>query len=84
MQSEVDAYIGAHLLGHDDALAAALAANAAQGLPAIDVSAPQGKMLHLFARMASARRILEIGTLGGYSTIWLEQGAARGRSAGDV
>ncbi|MEP7006190.1 MAG: O-methyltransferase [Sphingomonas bacterium] len=67
----VDDYIGAHLLGQDDALDAALAANAAGGLAAIDVSAAQGKMLHLFARMAGARRILEVGTLGGYSTIWL-------------
>ena len=69
--SEVDAYIGDKLIGDDPVLAAALAANAAAGLPPIDVSAAQGKMLHLFARMAGARRILEIGTLGGYSTIWL-------------
>jgi len=69
--SAVDDYIGAHLLGQDEALEATLAANAAGGLAAIDVSAAQGKMLHLFARMAGARRILEVGTLGGYSTIWL-------------
>jgi predicted O-methyltransferase YrrM len=69
--SAVDAYIGDHLLGEDAALDAALAANAAAGLPAIDVSPAQGKMLHLLARVAGARRILEIGTLGGYSTIWL-------------
>jgi predicted O-methyltransferase YrrM len=67
----VDGYIGAHLLAADPALDAALAANAAGGLPAIDVSAPQGKMLNLIARMAGARRILEVGTLGGYSTICL-------------
>jgi len=67
----VDDYIGAHLIGRDEALDAALAANAAGGLAAIDVSAAQGKMLHLFARMAGAKRILEVGTLGGYSTIWL-------------
>jgi predicted O-methyltransferase YrrM len=67
----VDDYIADKLLGADDALAAALANNAAQGLPPIDVSAAQGKMLHLLARIAGARRILEIGTLGGYSTIWL-------------
>lgn len=67
----VDDYIAGKLLGEDDALAAALANNAAQGLPPIDVSATQGKMLHLLARMAGARRILEVGTLGGYSTIWL-------------
>lgn len=69
--AEVDRYIEEKLLGDDPALADALAANRAAGLPAIDVSPPQGKMLHLLARMAGARRILEIGTLGGYSTIWL-------------
>jgi len=47
-----------------------LAANAAAGLPAIDVSTAHGKLLHLFARMSGARRVLEIGTLGGFSTIW--------------
>ena len=67
----VDDYIAGHLLRDDPVLMAALAANAAAGLPPIDVSAAQGKMLHLLARMAGARRILEIGTLGGYSTIWL-------------
>ena len=67
----VDDYIAGHLLERDDALAATLAANAAAGLPDIDVSPPQGKMLHLLARMAGARRILEVGTLGGYSTICL-------------
>lgn len=67
----VDDYIASKLLGDDEALSAALRANAAAGLPAIDVSAAQGKMLHLLARIAGARRILEIGTLGGYSTIWL-------------
>jgi predicted O-methyltransferase YrrM len=74
----VDAYIAGHLLGGDSALAAALAANEAAGLPAIDVSAPQGKMLHLLARMAGARRILEVGTLGGYSTIWLARALPEG------
>lgn len=67
----VDGFIAAHLLGEDQVLAAALAANAAAGLPDIDVSPAQGRMLHLFAQMAGARRILEIGTLGGYSTICL-------------
>ena len=67
----VDDYIAAKLLGDDDALAATLANNAAQGLPPIDVSAAQGKMLFLLAQIAGAKRILEIGTLGGYSTIWL-------------
>jgi predicted O-methyltransferase YrrM len=68
---EVDDYIVAHLLGEDDALTSALAHNAANDLPPIDVSATQGKMLFLLAQLAGARRILEIGTLGGYSTIWL-------------
>ncbi|WP_293697121.1 MULTISPECIES: O-methyltransferase [unclassified Sphingopyxis] len=67
----VDNYIAAKLLGHDDALAATLANNADQGLPPIDVSAAQGKMLFLLAPIAGVKRILEIGTLGGYSTIWL-------------
>lgn len=69
--SAVDDYIGGHLLGADAGLAAALAANAAAGLPDIDVSPAQGRMLHLLARMTGARRILEIGTLGGCSTIEL-------------
>jgi predicted O-methyltransferase YrrM len=68
---EVDDYIADRLLGPDPALEAALAANAAAGLPPIDVSATQGRMLHLFARMLGARRVLEVGTLGGYSTICL-------------
>ncbi|MGV1682999.1 O-methyltransferase [Sphingopyxis sp. NJF-3] len=67
----VDDYIAGKLLGDDAALAAALAHNAAEGLPPIDVSPAQGKMLFLLAQIAGARRILEIGTLGGYSTIWL-------------
>ena len=67
----VDTYIGEKLIGDDPVLAATLAHNAENGLPPIDVSAAQGKMLYLLAQMAGARRILEIGTLGGYSTIWL-------------
>src|SRR3569623_2172581 len=67
----VDRYIGDHLLGDDATLTAALAANAAGRLPEIDVSPAQGRMLHLLARMAGARRILEVGSLGGYSTIEL-------------
>jgi predicted O-methyltransferase YrrM len=67
----VDHYIGAHLLGGDPVLAAVLTANAAAGLPGIDVSPAQGRMLELMARMMGAERILEIGTLGGYSTICL-------------
>jgi predicted O-methyltransferase YrrM len=69
--SQVDAYLAGKLAPGDPALDAALAANAAAGLPAIDVSPLQGKLLALLARMSGARRVLEIGTLGGYSTIWL-------------
>lgn len=69
--SEVDSYFAKTLIGSDAALDEALAANSAAGLPSIDVSAPQGKLIHLLARMAGARKALEIGTLGGYSTIWL-------------
>jgi predicted O-methyltransferase YrrM len=67
----MDAYIADRLVPADPALDAALAANAAARLPAIDVSPTEGKLLQIFARMVGARRILEIGTLGGYSTIWL-------------
>lgn len=67
----VDDYITSKLLPPDTALDSVLAANTAAGLPAIDVSPPQGKLLHLLARIAGARKVLEIGTLGGYSTIWL-------------
>jgi len=76
--SAVDAFIADCLLGDDPALSATLAANAAGGLPDIDVSPAQGRMLHLFARMAGARRILEIGTLGGYSTIELARALPTG------
>jgi predicted O-methyltransferase YrrM len=67
----VDRHVTALLVEDDPALAAALEANAAAGLPTIDVSPAQGKLLHLLARAAGARSVLEIGTLGGYSTIWL-------------
>lgn len=68
---DVDQYICQVLVGNDPVLADALAASDAAGLPAISVSPNQGKLLHLLARSISARSILEIGTLGGYSTIWL-------------
>jgi len=67
----VDDYIADRLLGEDRHLADALAANAAARLPTIDVSPAQGKFLYLLAKAGTARRILEVGTLGGYSTIWL-------------
>jgi predicted O-methyltransferase YrrM len=68
---KVDEYFAQHLAPSDDALREALAATAAAGLPAISVTATQGKLLHLLARLCGARRILEIGTLGGYSAIWM-------------
>lgn len=67
----VDDYITAHLVAPDPALDAALKASEAAGLPAIHVAPNQGKLLHLIARLHGARTILEVGTLGGYSTIWL-------------
>lgn len=67
----VDAYIEERLLGDDPVQAETLRQNAADGLRPIDVSPAQGKFLHLIARMIGAKRILEVGTLGGYSTIWL-------------
>lgn len=67
----VDDYIVESLLEADPVLDAALKANSERGLPAIDVSPAQGKLLNLLVRMSGAKRILEIGTLGGYSTIWL-------------
>ena len=76
--SKVDDYIVERLTRADDALDAALKSNAAAGLPQIDVSPAQGKFLHLLAKLIGARRILEIGTLGGYSTIWLARGLAEG------
>lgn len=67
----VDDYIGARLIVASERQDATLETNALAGLPAIDVSAPQGKFLHLLASAIGAGRILEIGALGGYSTIWL-------------
>lgn len=69
----VDDYIVDKLVDESDELEAALSANQAAGLPAIDVSAAQGKFLNLMVMITRARRVLEIGTLGGYSTIWIAQ-----------
>jgi predicted O-methyltransferase YrrM len=66
-----DRFIEDHLIRAGEAQEETLRANAAAGLPKIDVSAAQGKFLHLLALSIGARRILEIGTLGGYSTVWL-------------
>jgi len=70
----VDNYITDCFVPGDPALEAALAASDAAGLPSINVAPNQGKLLMLLARAIGARRILEIGTLGGYSTIWLARG----------
>src|SRR5579871_6111632 len=67
----VDRYITDLLVPPDPALDEALKASEAAGLPAINVTPNQGKLLHLLARVMGARTILEVGTLGGYSTIWL-------------
>jgi len=67
----VDGYIVQKLVPPDDVLSATLESNELAGLPSHGVSPPQGKFLHLLARMIGARRILEAGTLGAYSTIWL-------------
>lgn len=69
--TDVDGYLSDLIVRPDEALSAAVAASRAAGLPEIAVSAPQGKLLNLQARAMGARRILEIGTLGGYSAIWL-------------
>lgn len=76
--TEVDEYVAGLLSPHDEALEAALAASTQAGLPAIQVSPPQGKLLQLLAETLGARAILEFGTLGGYSTIWLGRGLAEG------
>ncbi len=70
--SRMDTYIGEQLLADADPIFEnVLRANAAGGLPSIDVSPAQGKFLNLLVRICGAKRILEIGTLGGYSTIWM-------------
>lgn len=68
---DVDDYFTTHLAAEDDVLRAALRDSEAAGLPSIAVTAPQGKLLQLLAQIQGARTILELGTLGGYSTIWL-------------
>jgi predicted O-methyltransferase YrrM len=69
--SAVDDYLNQVVVRPDAALDQALRATAEAGMPKISVSAPLGKLLNLIARMVGARRVLEVGTLGGYSTIWL-------------
>jgi predicted O-methyltransferase YrrM len=76
--AEVDDYLNGALLAPDPVLDDALADSAAAGLPSIAVAPNQGKLLNLLARLAGARTILEIGTLGGYSTIWLARALPAG------
>ena len=71
---DVDHYFCDNLLADDPILTSALEASDAAGLPAIAVSPNQGKLLQMLAEMIGARSILEVGTLGGYSTIWLARG----------
>ena len=70
----VDRYLVDTLVAHDVALDRAVADQRAAGMPDIEVAPTGGKLLHLLARVAGARRVLEVGTLGGYSTIWLARG----------
>lgn len=72
--NRVDGYLNETVVRADGALTAAVEATKDAGLPAIEVTAEQGKLLMLLARMCGARRVLEIGTLGGFSTIWLARG----------
>ena len=76
--TEVDSYLAEKLIPADQALESTQAATAAAGMPSISVSATQGKLLQILASSLHARAILEIGTLGGYSTIWLARGLAPG------
>ena len=72
---DVDAFLDSTVIGDDPALTAAVQASNAAGLPTIAVSAQQGKFLSLLTGAIQARHILEIGTLGGFSAIWLARGA---------
>lgn len=74
----VDRYFGDQLSPHDEALVACIEANREAGLPSIDVPALLGKFLHLMVRISGARNVLEIGTLGGYSTIWMARALPSG------
>jgi len=76
--TEVDQYFSESLLPSDPILESALEASLAAGLPTISVSPNQGKLLQMLAQIVGARSILEIGTLGGYSTIWLARGLRAG------
>ncbi|MFL5569963.1 MAG: O-methyltransferase, partial [Gemmatimonadaceae bacterium] len=76
--TDVDHYFAKGLLPDDPSLESALESSAAAGLPAISVSPTQGMFLQMLAQILGARSILEVGTLGGYSTIWLARGLREG------
>jgi predicted O-methyltransferase YrrM len=76
--ADVDSYVSDLVVHEDAALRAAMRAGEAAGLPPISVTPPQGKLLHVLARSVNARAILEIGTLAGYSTIWLARAVVPG------
>jgi len=76
-EAAVDAYLADHLLPREDVFEDVLQAAREAGLPAADVSPLQGRLLELLARMQRAERILEVGTLAGYSTLWLARSGAR-------
>ena len=76
--NEVDAYFAERLAPSDAVLEAALADSAAAGLPAISITANEGKFLQVLIKIRKAQRILEIGTLGGYSTIWMARALPKG------
>ena len=76
--SAVDHYLNETLVAEDDALSAAVEDSERAGLPSIQVAPNQGKLLHLLAKTMGARQVLEIGTLGGYSTIWLARALPKG------
>jgi predicted O-methyltransferase YrrM len=76
--TQVDEYLSSLVIGPDEALEATVRSSTAAGLPSIQVTPLQGKFLHLLARAVKAQRVLEIGTLGGYSSIWLARAIAPG------
>lgn len=78
--AEVDAYLNSTVVRPDDAVLAAVENTRNAGMPAIEVTAGQGKFLMLLAQVSGAERVLEIGTLGGFSTIWLARGLPEGGS----
>src|SRR6202050_3239552 len=82
--SAVDAYFEGELNAADPALDAAVQASEAAGLPSIQISAAQGKLLQLLALARGAKRVLEVGTLGGYSGLWLARALAGGGGARDT